>query len=42
MLPADRQKDFASSSGKLVARDAGGRIVASVSFSSVANSHRNP
>jgi hypothetical protein len=42
MLPADRQNDFASSSGKLVARDAGGRIVASVSFSSVANSHRSP
>jgi hypothetical protein len=42
MIPPDRQSDFASSSGKLVARDASGQIVASVSFSSVANSQRNP
>jgi hypothetical protein len=42
MMPSDRQDDFASSSGKLIARDASGQIVASVSFTSVANSHRNP
>ena len=42
MIPPDRRSDFASSSGKLIARDASGQIVASVSFSSVANSHRNP
>jgi hypothetical protein len=42
MIPTDRQSDFATSSGKLVARDASGAVVASVSFSSVANSQRNP
>ncbi|MEO8267223.1 MAG: hypothetical protein ABI706_17105 [Ilumatobacteraceae bacterium] len=42
MIPPDRQSDFESSSGKLIARDASGQIVASVSFSSVANSQRNP
>ncbi len=42
MIPPDRQSDFASSSGKLVAREANGQIVASVSFSSVANSQRTP
>jgi hypothetical protein len=42
MIPTDRQDDFASSSGKLIAHDASGQIVAEVSFSSVANSQRNP
>ena len=42
MIPPDRQSDFASSSGRLIARDASGQVVASVSFSSVANSQRNP
>ncbi len=42
MIPPDRQHDFASSSGKLIAHDASGQIVASVSFTSVANSRRNP
>jgi hypothetical protein len=42
LIPFDRQSDFASSWGKLVARDASGQIVASVSFSSVANTQRNP
>ena len=42
MIPVDRQSDFASTSGKLIARDASGQVVASVSFSSVANSQRNP
>ena len=42
MIPPDRQSDFASSWGKLVARDASGQIVASASFSSVANSQRTP
>ena len=42
MIPPDRQHDFATSSGKLVAHDAGGQIVASVSLTSVANSRRNP
>ena len=42
MIPAERQRDFATAAGKLVARDGGGQIVASTSFSSVANSQRNP
>jgi hypothetical protein len=42
MIPPDRQSDFASSSGRLIARDVNGQIVASASFSSVANSQRNP
>ena len=42
MIPAERQSDFASAWGKLVARDAGGQVVASVSFSSVANSQGTP
>ena len=40
MIPPDRQSDFATSSGKLVARDASGAVVASASFTSVANSQR--
>lgn len=39
-LPADRQHDFATLWGKLVARDADGTILASVAFSSVANTER--
>jgi hypothetical protein len=42
MIPPDRQSDFATAWGKLVARDASGAVVASASFSSVANSQRNP
>jgi hypothetical protein len=41
MIPPNRQDDFESSSGKLIAHDASGQIVASVSFSSVANSRRS-
>jgi hypothetical protein len=40
MIPTDRQDDFASASGTLVAHDDSGQIVASVSFSSVANTKR--
>ena len=42
MIPPDRQSDFATSWGKLIARDASGAVVASVPVSSVANSQRNP
>ena len=42
MIPPDRQSDFATSFGKLVARDASGAVVGTASFSSVANSQRNP
>ena len=42
MLPADRHDDFASASGRLVARNAAGQIVATAPLSSVANSRRNP
>jgi hypothetical protein len=41
MIPSDRQDDFERSSGKLIARDASGQTVASVSFTSVANARRS-
>ena len=39
-IPAERQADFATAWGQLVARDADGTIVAATSFSSVANEMR--
>jgi hypothetical protein len=42
LLPADRQDDFATSSGSLIARDAAGEIVATTPVSSVARSRGNP
>jgi hypothetical protein len=42
MIPQDRQADFESTSGRLIAHDSSGQVVAAVSFSSVANSHRDP
>jgi hypothetical protein len=41
-LPTDRQHDFARSTGRLLARDANGTIIASAPVSSVANSQRHP
>jgi hypothetical protein len=42
ILPASRHHDFARSTGRLVARDANGTIIASAPVSSVANSKRRP
>ena len=39
VVPTERQHDFASASGHLVARDAAGDIVATVTVTSVANAH---
>lgn len=40
MLPTDRQDDFATTSGRIIARDSAGEIVAMVAVSSVANTRR--
>jgi hypothetical protein len=41
-VPISRQHDFARATGRLVARDANGTIIASAPVSSVANSQRRP
>lgn len=42
VLPADRQDDFARATGRVIARNAAGEILATAPISSVANSKRNP
>ncbi|MEO7397190.1 MAG: hypothetical protein ABIW84_01365 [Ilumatobacteraceae bacterium] len=39
IVPTDREHDFASATGALIARDATGQIVATVAVTSVANAH---
>jgi hypothetical protein len=41
MLPADRQDDFAAATGRLIARNSAGEVVASAPVSSVANARRH-